>query len=107
MIYIYVLIDPITNDIRYCGKTHNIKERYIGHLKKGKYLNEKYYWVRNLKLNGFKPIMEIIDIVSDNDWDFWEKYWISQLKTWGFHLLNRTNGGEHSVTGFKHTENTN
>lgn len=104
MIYIYILKDPVTKEIKYCGKTHNIKERYIGHLKEKTFKNEKYYWINELKEKKLKPIIEIIDEVSDEDWDFWEKYWISQLKTWGFNLLNKTNGGEFSVTGFKHSE---
>lgn len=104
MIYIYVLVDPITNEIRYCGKTHNIKERYIGHLKEKKYKNKKYYWLKELKSKNQKPIMDVIDEVLDEEWDFWEKYWICQLKAWGFNLLNQTNGGEFSVTGFKHSK---
>lgn len=75
MIYIYILQDPITKEIKYCGKTHNIKERYIGHLKE-KSKNEKCYWLHELKGKNQKPIINVIDEVSDDDWDFWEKYWI-------------------------------
>lgn len=32
--------------------------------------------------------------MSISDWVFWEQYWISQFKTWGFKLTNETNGGE-------------
>lgn len=103
MIYIYILVDPITNDIKYCGKTNNIKVRLTGHLKEKKYNIEKSEWIKNIKSLGLKPTIEIIDEVDDNDWDFWEKYWISQLKTWGFNLFNKTDGGEYSVTGFNHT----
>jgi len=103
MIYIYILKDPITNDIKYCGKTNNIKVRLIDHLKNKKYNKEKIEWIFNLKNKKLKPILEVVDIVDDNDWDFWEKYWISQLKTWNFSLFNKTDGGEYSVTGFKHT----
>ena len=91
MNYIYTLSDPITNEIRYVGKTINIKERYRKHLenitKRKTYL---YSWMKSL--NNF-PIMEIIDEVED-DWQFWEQYWISQLKTWGFNLTNLTKGGD-------------
>lgn len=103
MIYIYTLTDPITNEIKYCGKTNNLKIRLSGHMKEKKVI-EKYNWIKNLKLKGLKPLLEVIDEVDDNNWDFWEKYWISQLKTWGFDLLNKTNGGEYSVTGFHHTD---
>ncbi len=37
MVYIYTLSDPVTNEIRYCGKTSkSIKERLVGHLKEKK-----------------------------------------------------------------------
>lgn len=42
---------------------------------------------------GKNTILEVIDIVDTNEWKFWEKYWISQFKSWGFILLNKNNGG--------------
>lgn len=106
MIYIYILKDPLSGDVKYCGKTNNIKVRLAGHLKDRRYNKEKYQWIFDIKSKGLKPILEVIDIVDDDNWDFWEKYWISQLKTWGFNLFNKTDGGEYSVTGFKHTDET-
>jgi len=104
MVYIYILIDPLTNEVRYCGKTNNIKVRLAGHLKEKRSNNDKMDWVKNLKSQKVKPKLCVIDEVPDEDWSFWEKYWISQLKCWGFDLLNKTNGGESGVTGFKHTK---
>lgn len=104
MAYIYILIDPLTDDVRYCGKTNNIKVRIAGHLKEKRSNKDKMDWVKNLKSQKVKPKLCVIDEVSDEDWSFWEKYWISQLKCWGFDLLNKTNGGESGVTGFKHTK---
>jgi len=34
-----------------------------------------------------------IDKVHNNDWKFWESYWIEQFKCWGFKLENKNNGG--------------
>jgi hypothetical protein len=34
-----------------------------------------------------------IDTVEDNKWLFWEKYYISLYKSWGFILINKNNGG--------------
>lgn len=104
MVYIYILIDPLTGEVRYCGKTNNIKVRIAGHLKEKRSNKDKIDWVKNLKSQKEKPELCIIDEVPDEDWSFWEKYWISQLKCWGFDLLNKTNGGESGVTGFKHTK---
>jgi len=35
----------------------------------------------------------VIDEVPDEEWKFWECYWIEQFKTWGFDLDNRNEGG--------------
>ena len=29
----------------------------------------------------------------ENNWQFWETYWIAQFKNWGFNLTNLTSGG--------------
>ena len=37
--------------------------------------------------------LELIDEVPDNEWRFWDSYWISQFKAWGFKLTNKNSGG--------------
>lgn len=61
----------------YIGKTINLKSRLKGHKKK---------FGKDIQL-------EEIDFVKTGDWKFWEKYWISQFKTWGFELVNKNDGG--------------
>lgn len=97
---IYILIDPETNLVRYVGKANNISERYKAHLNKArKHQIHKRNWINNLRKKGLKPIISIIDIVPVKDWIFWETYWISQFKTWGFNLVNYTEGGDGSTFG--------
>jgi hypothetical protein len=92
---IYVLIDPRTNKIRYVGKANNVNQRYAAHLNRArKHQIHKKNWIEQLKHEGLKPIIEVIDIVPIEDWVFWETYWISQIKTWGFDLINYTSGGD-------------
>jgi hypothetical protein len=95
--YIYTLSHPITNEVRYVGKTVNPKQRKHNHSNiardKGTY---KRNWINSLKIQNLKPNFEIIDEV-DSDWKFWEKYWISQFKCWGFILENRNKGGGGSI----------
>lgn len=57
-------------------------------------------WINSLKIKGLKPNIEIIDIVPKDQWEFWEQYWISQFKTWGFNLVNTTIGGGGICDGF-------
>lgn len=101
--YIYILSDPETQEIRYVGKTNNIKSRYKAHLNKRHNIkSHKRNWIDSLLKKNLKPILEVIDVVPINEWIFWEQYWISQIKTWGFNLVNHTNGGD----GLTHSNKT-
>lgn len=108
MIYIYTLTDPQTKTIRYIGKTNNLKNRLKTHIceaKKGK--THKNNWINLLTTNNLKPIIEILDIVNETDnWEIVEKYWISQFKTWGFDLVNSSEGGENPPILKSHSEET-
>lgn len=92
---IYILIDPKSEKVRYVGKANNVTQRYRAHLNRArKHQQHKKNWIDSLKKDGLKPIIEIIDVVPIDEWIFWETYWISQFKTWGFDLINYTNGGD-------------
>lgn len=100
--YIYTLTDPETLQIRYVGKTNNLSQRYKAHLNKSrKHQVHKKNWIESLRKKKLKPIVEILDVVPINEWVFWETYWISQVKEWGFNLINYTNGGDGCTFGNK------
>jgi hypothetical protein len=83
-------------NIRYIGKADNIKKRLNRHLQ-SYYLNEGTYksnWLKSEIIKGHTPIINLIDEVKESEWEFWEIYWISQFKSWGFKLTNKTDGGE-------------
>jgi group I intron endonuclease len=103
-IYIYTLEHPITHEIRYIGKTTQpLNKRLKAHVYESKQKNNhKCNWVYKLITNNLTPIIKILDIVTEKEWEFWESYWIEQFKTWGYNLVNQTPGGE----GYKHTEET-
>ena len=97
-VYIYTLsTKEYPNVIRYVGKTINsLRERFTEHLcaseiKKNTHKNN---WLKSVLKKGETPIITLLDIVDEVDWVFWETYWISQFKTWGFKLTNKTDGGE-------------
>lgn len=103
---IYILIDPITNLVRYVGKANNISQRYKAHLNRARnHQIHKKRWIASLRSKGLKPIIEVIDVVPIDEWVFWESYWIGQFKAWGFNLINYTYGGDGSTfanqTSFK------
>ena len=87
MIYIYTLSHPVTNEVRYVGKTINIKRRLKQHLH-DKRSSHKASWVKSLKSDGLKPIMTILEICTDN-WQEREIFWISQYDN----LTNIKQGG--------------
>jgi hypothetical protein len=109
--FIYTLSNPNNiNDIRYVGKANNIEIRFTNHIIRCQTLldthTHKCNWITKLKKEKLEPIIEIIDEVNVSEWPFWEKYWISQFKSWGFNLVNGTEGGDgvsyHSDVTKKH-----
>lgn len=105
--YIYGLIDPKTNELRYIGKSINPKSRYRKHLSE-RFLRETYKdrWIRSVIDSGKKPHIEIIDIVDTTEWVYWEKFYISYYKMLGANLTNGTIGGDQppSTKGRKHSK---
>src|ERR1035437_1716286 len=94
--FIYGLIDPISNQLRYIGKTNNMVARYRSHLSTHKSRSNihKINWVLKLKRLGCKPEIEIIDIVNTGEWRYWEIFWVAYYKWIGCDLLNYTIGGD-------------
>lgn len=95
MRYIYKLIDPETNDIRYIGQTDNIKRRYNDHISSSfnessdSYNTYKARWIRKLKSRDLLPLIEIveecIDFIQSN---IRENYYIQKLTNEGYKLTN-------------------
>lgn len=101
--YIYALIDPRNGYVRYIGKTHRnpilrLNEHTL-YYKEIESQNLKNKWILELRAENMIPKMEIIDEVED--WDFWERHYISLYKSWGFQLCNLKSGGQ---KGFKMTK---
>lgn len=96
-VYIYSLSTKEEPDnIRYIGKATDYNRRFKQHLSIGslKKRNSKNKWLLSELYKGYTPIINIIDEVSETEWQFWEQYWICQFKTWSFDLTNKTVGGD-------------
>jgi predicted GIY-YIG superfamily endonuclease len=90
--YIYILKDPITNEVRYVGKSNNPKRRLTYHLDKKRGLGtHKRNWLNSL---SSKPILEIIKEVSIDEWQKYEKFYIEYYLSIGCKLVNWGDGGE-------------
>lgn len=99
--FIYTIADEY-GEIRYVGKSNNPKNRLYKHLTEKSNIH-KYNWLKSIRKRGKMPIVEILEEVDLDDWEIHEIYWISQLRSWGFRLLNLTIGGE-GGSEYKHTD---
>ncbi len=91
--FVYKIFHPSSNKI-YIGKTNDLKARFAKHLS-NKRTTKLTSWIKSLKNENFKPIMELIEEVPDIDWQPYEVYWISYYRSiYGFdRVLNHSAGG--------------
>ena len=90
--FIYSLSDPDTNEVRYIGKANNLKYRLWAHIHEAKHdlrNQHKCNWIKTLLDKDKKPVIDVIEEVSMDDWQSCEIYWISQFTAWGFNLINK------------------
>lgn len=105
-VYIYILKDQ-NNNIRYVGKTTNIKRRLYSHIAEAKLNKSKRYvlnWIRQLLSNNQKPILEVIEECNENNWQEREIYWINYYKELIPNLCNLCDGGTGGLTKENLTE---
>lgn len=105
---IYGLVDPMTHQLRYIGKSERGLLRPAQHsmdsyLKRDQ--THKGNWVRNLVATGLRPSVVVIQELPDKDiLPEAEAFWIAYFKTMSCPLTNHCQGGL-GFTG-KHTEET-
>lgn len=95
IVFIYALVDPRDNSIKYIGKTINMKERLRQHIGGWSRDNpRKDRWIKKLKELDLEP--KIIDIHKTDEltWPFWEIFYIDFLKKIGLDLFNILDGGD-------------
>lgn len=105
--YIYALRDEDNGDIRYVGKTNNLRARRKAH----KYCTSRN---RNSELRGWlnslseRPLMTVLQVCDESTWSAAEKEWIAYLRSIGVGLLNLSSGGASPKEGVvrKHSEAT-
>lgn len=96
-IFVYALLEPETEKIRYIGKTVNGLDRVNQHMcpRFLKSNTHKNNWIKKLLRFGKQPLVEILSIAkSDGEVQKLEKFWIKHLRENGEKLTNMTDGGE-------------
>lgn len=96
---IYVLKDPITNEIRYIGRTKNfLNKRLNGHLSKAKTNKNKSYkdnWL--LSLSSKPKIEQLATIIGWKESHIYEQNLIKEYLKKGYNLTNLDDRGEGEV----------
>jgi hypothetical protein len=96
-VFIYSLIDPTTELVRYVGKTCDPTSRLRKHLTE-KNKTFKCQWIKGLKAKGLQPKMEILDECEASNWEEKERFYIRLFKAVGATLVNTLPGGEGGAT---------
>ena len=92
--YIYSLEYPEGN-VKYIGKANDLKKRLKGHLDKiNQHVSHKNSWIKGLLSKGVKPIINVVDVIPEKEWQFWEEHYIWLYRSYGFKLTNLTFGGD-------------
>jgi group I intron endonuclease len=92
---IYTLSHPISNEIRYVGKTwQHLEKRLSDHIYSArKSKDHRSNWINSLVKSGLQPKIEELASCNMEDWQEEEKYWIKILKFLGCNLVNQNVGG--------------
>lgn len=94
-IVIYGLRCPRSGNIRYIGKTTDLRRRYLAHLACRNPRHPLYCWVASLKKAKLSPIIEVLQEIPDGaDWASAERLAIEFARNDGWPLFNRTSGGD-------------
>jgi NUMOD3 motif len=93
-VFIYTLIDPLTNSIRYIGQSIRPMERLTNHCN-DKSECHRTHWIQSLLKQEMRPLLLVLDCVaSDDDWRTVERDWIAYGRERGWSLTNGTDGGD-------------
>lgn len=105
---IYELIDPITNECRYVGKTVSpLSDRLKVHVRQSKIAKKpthKEAWIKGLIKKGKRPIIRLIEVATLENWAEREVILIKEYREKGVQLTNISIGGDSGFSGGGHSE---
>lgn len=94
IVYIYALLDPDTDEVRYIGKTNDLNKRMSGHCRTDqKSKTHKAKWINKLIASGKTPKMLVIEECTLDTWEEVECRWIAHYRAVNKRLTNIADGG--------------
>jgi len=105
---VYALLDPLTKEVRYIGKSMRGLERARSHFRPSVLSQPKrthlLNWLRKLQKQNFVPEVVILEHCHDDEQlSERERWWIAFARGWGCRLTNVTDGGE-GKSGFVYSD---
>lgn len=92
--YIYGLIDPFTDEMRYIGKSIRPEGRLRDHCNDHSDCH-RTHWIQSVLARGERPKLVILQELDDSaDWQQAERDWIAKVRSEGARLTNSTDGGD-------------
>lgn len=89
---IYYLSDSISNQPFYVGATNNLDKRMYKHMNEAKLLKRRCrrtLYMAKLISDGVRISMNPLEVVTNEQRQFWEHHYISLFRSWGFDLVNQ------------------
>jgi hypothetical protein len=91
--YIYALVDPVTSEIRYIGKSNHPAQRFEEHME-DESSTPKARWIRALRRRGLQPTLLLLERCDRLIWRVRERKWIAVGHKLEWPLTNSTAGGD-------------
>ncbi len=87
-LYVYALVDPFDNLIKYVGCSKQPKKRLYEHWTQFHDWGGKAEWMRGLKKKGIKPRLFVLASYPDDEAKWQEREWFYFLLSQGMPMLN-------------------
>lgn len=99
--YIYLLVDPVSKEVRYVGKANNPQRRYAQHIGAHELQKQshKANWIKRLQADGQNPELHIYAECTLEEWSEAEKETIRLYQSLGARLTNGDEGGKGATQG--------
>ena len=95
----YGIIDPRNSEIKYIGCTSDPKARLYGHIASHKGKTKVAQWVKELKQQGLKPEMVVLEYGLNHDKGREsESFWAEYFRALGANLLNTKTPGDRGIS---------